>query len=170
MHRREKKGEFLHDICAIDAIKITEPFFCDASYYHIRKLGTLMVGVCNGGRDTCIPLCATLPPLTYQYPYSSLTYHYPYPSPCLLLPLTYYYSYPSPYLPLSCSSPYLPLPLLLPLPTTTPTPPLAYCYPLPTTTPPPPLTYHYPYSSLTYYYPYSSPYLYDSPGAWTLHM
>ena len=43
MHR--KIGEFLHDICAIDAIKITEPFFCDASYNQIGKLGTLMVHV-----------------------------------------------------------------------------------------------------------------------------
>ena len=49
MHR--KIGEFLHDIRAIDAIKITEPFFCDASYNQIGKLGTLMVhvGVYNGG-------------------------------------------------------------------------------------------------------------------------
>ena len=43
MHR--KIGEFLHDIRAIDAIKITEPFFCDASYNQIGKLGTLMVHI-----------------------------------------------------------------------------------------------------------------------------
>ena len=66
MHRK-KLSEFLHDIHAIDAIKITESFFCDASYNHIGKLGTLMVGVCNGRRDTCIPLCTLLLPYPSQY-------------------------------------------------------------------------------------------------------
>ena len=69
--------EFLHDICAIDAIKITEPFFCDASYNHIGKLGTLMVGVYNGRRDTCIPLCTLLLPLPTTTPTPPLTYYSP---------------------------------------------------------------------------------------------
>ena len=83
MHRK--------DIRAIDAIKITEPFFCDASYNQIGKLGTLMVhiGVCNGRRDTCIhvPLCTLLLPLPTTTPTPPNTYHYP-----------YYYPYSSPYL------------------------------------------------------------------------
>ena len=71
MHRK-KIGEFLHNIRAVDAIEITEPFFCDASYNQIGKLDTLMVhvGVCNGGRDTCIhvPLCTLLLPLYLLLP------------------------------------------------------------------------------------------------------
>ena len=65
------------DIHAIDAIKITEPFFCDASYNQIGKLGTLMVhvGVCNGGRDTCIhvPLCTLLLPIPTAIPATTTT-------------------------------------------------------------------------------------------------
>ena len=79
------------NIRAIDAIKITEPFFCDASYNHIGKLGILMVhvGVCYGGRDTCIhvPLCTLLLPLPTTTPTPPNNYHYP-----------YYYPYSSPYL------------------------------------------------------------------------
>ena len=62
MHRK--------DIRAIDAIKITEPFFCDASYNQIEKLGTLMVhvGVCNGGRDTCIHVPTTTPTYYHRRP------------------------------------------------------------------------------------------------------
>ena len=67
MHRK-KIGEFLHDIHAIDVIKITEPFFCDASYNHIGKLSTLMVD--------CV-MAEEIP----AYPYV------PYSSPYLLLPL-----------------------------------------------------------------------------------
>ena len=70
--------------------KITEPFFCDASYNHIGKLGTLMVAVC---------VMANKIPAYPYVPYSS--------------PYTDYYPYPSQYLPLP-----LLLPLLLPLPTT----------------------------------------------------
>ena len=77
-----KKGEFLHDIRAVDAIEITEPYFCDASYNQIGKLGTLMVhvGVCNGGRDTCIhvPLCTLLLPIPTTTPTPPNTYRYPY--------------------------------------------------------------------------------------------
>ena len=67
-----------------DAIKITEPFFSDASYNQIGNLDTLMVGVCNGRRDTCIPLCTLLLPLPTTTPTPPNTYHYPYSSPCLL--------------------------------------------------------------------------------------
>ena len=63
------------------------PSFYGASYNHIGKLGTLIVGVCNGGRDTCIPLCTLLLPLPTTTPTPPNTYHYP-----------YYYPYSSPYL------------------------------------------------------------------------
>ena len=179
MHRK-KISEFLHDIHAIDAIKITEPFFCDASYNHTGKLGTLMVGVCNGRRDTCIPLCTLL--LPYPSQYLPLPLLLPLPTTMgapsisgrvgpgahvpinteyfnILLevggggPLVTYYPYSSHYL---LPTPPLTYYLLLPLSTTysspylLPTPPLTYYLLLPL-----PTTYSSPYvlptPPLTYY-------------------
>ena len=70
--------------------KITEPFFCDASYNHIGKLGTLMVAVCvMANKIPAYPYVPYSSPYTYYYPYpSQYLYHYP-----------YYYPYSSPYLP-----------------------------------------------------------------------
>ena len=167
----------------IFVLLIIEPFFCDASYNQIGKLGTLMVhvGVCNGGRDTCIhvPLCTILLPLPTTTPTPSNTYHYPYSSPYLLpwalpafleewsqdrvrgrhLTAKYYYRGVVCFRPIQWGSMAPPgdahglLPLLLPIPTTTYSSPylLLPLLLLLPTTTPTP--------PLTYHYPYSSPYL-----------
>ena len=72
---RKKAGEFLHYVCAINAIKIedsdilagvryhtagSEPFFYDASYNYTRKHGAIPVdlnGRCVLAEDNIIAVC-----------------------------------------------------------------------------------------------------------------